>query len=184
VKTVVRLCLLKCASKEVLLRTSISKALKDLSRGVEYVKCIHSILRNAQFALDSCFGLTLYALPDIKAIPTADGSGCGGVGNTSAAQFLVFNALRSVQVQAIHADNMNSQGTAYMAFVFIVLQAIHTAPGQTEEKSVERTSLLRKLRTLDSRFPETLQGVCMHACVVLVCSSSYCCCCCCCCCCC
>lgn len=175
-KTVIRLCLMKSASKEVLLRTAISKALKEHSRGVEYAKCLHSILKNAQLVLDSCFGLTLYALPDIKAGATIGGSGCGGVGTSSAGSFMVFNALRSAQVQALHAESCRPHDVAFMAFVFVVLQAIHASPGQTEEKAVAQTLLLRKLRTLDSRFPETLSGTwlcavccnvdCVGACVV------------------
>ena len=71
---------------------------------------------------------------------------------------MVFNALRSAQVQALHAESCRPHDVAFMAFVFVVLQAIHASPGQTEEKAVAQTLLLRKLRTLDSRFPETLSG--------------------------
>ena len=149
IKAVVRLCLMKAGRKEALSRAKISDVLKALSK--DYVKCLNSIVLAAKRALEKNFGLTLTIMSTNNS-----GSNSGGSSGSGTADYIVFNSLRSPVLQNILAET--SPNAAWMGFVFVVLQCIHAQPGESTEKTLEQSALLRSLRDLDPRFPETTQS--------------------------
>lgn len=67
-------------------------------------------------------------------------------------EFIVFNALRSPQLQDILADTALEQDSAWLGFVFVVLQIVNSSAG----KAIDFNSLMAKIRELDERFPDTV----------------------------
>ncbi len=123
-KTSVRLCLMKAARKESLPRTVLLKELKELGKGEDYSKCMQSILRETQKALSERFGMCFCLLPPDNGL-----SGTGASTAASAA-YMMFNELRSPQLQRLLAEN--NPDAPYMGFVFVVLHCIHCASGKCD----------------------------------------------------
>ena len=83
-------------------------------------------MRAVQKALDKNFGYSLALLPS-NPMPAAPGSGGSAGSATASSDYIVFNALRSPQLQ--HELAENSPNAAWMGFVFVVLHCINSMPG-------------------------------------------------------
>ena len=62
-------------------------------------------------------------------------------------EFIVFNALRSPQLQDILADTASKQDSAWLGFVFVVLQIVNSSAG----KAIDFNSLMAKIRDFRSK---------------------------------
>ena len=139
VREIVRLFLMKGGRKEAVTRKNISDALGAVDE--QYKKCLNSVVQEVQLEMKKCFG---YALTVINDQQQDDRN------KKKDADYYLFNIVRSPKLQEILAET-SASNSAWLGFVFVVLQSINTSPG----KSIDSSRLLRNIRELDPRFPET-----------------------------
>jgi hypothetical protein len=126
------------ARGETVDREAVSAALGNLDPSYRKVKTMAIYL--SQQALYENFG---YIVTPAKAV----------IGNVDGKkdEFFLSNAVQNHALLEILADG-DLKANAYRGFVFIVCQIIFSSPGRV----IDGNSLLRQLRTIDSRFPETM----------------------------
>lgn len=112
------------------------KILKDVDP--TYSSVANSVLKEVKTELKNTFGYNVTTRAD----PRQKNEG----------EFIVFNSLRSPQLQDILADSASEQQSAWMGFVFVVLQIVNASAG----KCIDDASLMAKVRELDERFPDTV----------------------------
>lgn len=140
VKTITRLILMKGTRKEAVTRTHISESLGKLDK--EYRKHVDIVMTLAQASLEANFGYTVTSGDEVRGLKDEDGK---------KEDYYVFNMLQSSKLQDILSER-NSEEAAFNGFCFVIFQILFTSPG----KEAELKAIYKKVRDVDSRFPETL----------------------------
>jgi hypothetical protein len=139
IKTICRLFVFRGTRKEVITRTALLDALAKIEP--EYKSHCDVILERTQERL---LNLTGYLI--------IDGGNIKGCKNGSKTDYYLVNAMDSLALKNIlMEDQSNSGQKAVDGFAFVVFHAIFNSPGS----SIRMKDLLRNVRKLDSRFPES-----------------------------
>lgn len=138
-KAVARLFLTKGARAEVITRTVVGETLAKVndSDGA-YKKHINAVILAVQIELMSNFGFQITTGVNLPP------------GKGKKDEYHLVNRVKSVKLQEVLAEL--TPNDAYMGFVFVVMQVLNTAPG----KKLDQDAILRNVRKIDGRFPETL----------------------------
>jgi hypothetical protein len=147
VKAVTRLILFKGSTNDKLLPSHVKEALSRVNPSYQ----VHSqaALREAQKLLKSAFGYNIETVRPFGDDRTKN--------KEAVSSIFAVNDLRSPVLQDIlsqHSCSLNDPVlAAYKAFSHIVFVAIWTSPG----RSIDMAELLRNVRKVDPRFPESLE---------------------------
>jgi len=143
VKKIVRLFIMRASKQESVNRPRVSDVLKEVDPN--YRKHINVVLHIVQIILYDTFGYILTEAENL--IGNSESSG------SSTLEYYLSNGLRSpVLATKTSETSEDGSGAAFRGFVFVVCQVVASAAG----RKVDVRSLLRALRLVDPRFPESL----------------------------
>lgn len=117
-------------------KADVLKILKEIDP--TYSAVANSVLKVVKGELKNTFGYNVTTRADPR--------------TKNDSEFILFNSLRSPQLQDILADSASEHRSAWIGFVFVVLQIINSSAG----KSIDAAALMAKVRELDDRFPDTV----------------------------
>ncbi len=126
-------------------KDTILKVLKDVDPS--YGSCATSVVAICKKELKKSFGYDLSSRFTAQEPTEVKGASRA----STSTEFILFNGLRSAQLQDILADAASVNNKAWMGFVFVVLQIINSSAAKTTDSH----TLLSKVREIDDRFPES-----------------------------
>ena len=110
-----------------------------------YGNCATNVIAIVKTELKNSFG---YDLSSKFSVQDTSVKGAPKTG----AEFILFNGLRSPQLQDMLADSASVNNKAWMGFAFVILQIVNSSAAKT----VDNLTLLSKVREIDDRFPESI----------------------------
>ena len=110
-----------------------------------YGNCATNVIAIVKTELKNSFGYDLSSKFSVQDTSVKGASKTG-------AEFILFNGLRSPQLQDMLADSASVNNKAWMGFVFVILQIVNSSAAKT----VDNLTLLSKVREIDERFPESI----------------------------
>lgn len=135
-KTVVRLLVFKAGQKESVSRSTINETLVKIDPSYKIYTLV--VIDVARVILREDFGFNLISESDLP--PDYD---------KKKTNLFMTTCLKSPNLN--HVIAQADERCAYIGFTFAVFHAIFTSP----ERKIDFASLNRKIRSIDSRFPET-----------------------------
>jgi hypothetical protein len=117
-------------------KDTITKVLKDIDP--TYGAVANSVLKVVKEELKENFGYSLTCRADPTIAKESN-------------EFVLFNALHGPHLQDLLADGSSVQKSAWLGFVFVVLQCVNSSAGKT----IDFQTLLTRIREIDDRFPDT-----------------------------
>jgi hypothetical protein len=139
VKAIFRLCFFKGTKNEPLTRTQMNDVLGRLEG--DYKRHLNAILSRVQKQLLECTGYFL-----------VNGEAIIGYKYGKRDEFYLINSLSERSQRAVRAELMTDKEAAFAGLRFVLFHILANSPGG----KAAINDLLRDLRGLDSRFPQTI----------------------------